>query len=215
MKESGPMNKTTKTITTIVGIFLAFAGFEHGLFAALQGNTPSNGFIIQTIGEDMRWWAYGTEEAFTLIPNFLISGIAAMMVSAFIMIWSLYYISGTSGSRVFLLSFILLVLVGGGLGFILFFIPAWAYSRKINRSLDWWKRNLSAARIQTLSRMWKTSLTITVIFWLIALEIAIFGYFPGADDPEQLLSICRGSLGVAFIFMNVSFIAGYANDIWE
>jgi len=215
MKRSRPLNKTTRSITTIVGILLAFAGFEHGLFAALQGNTPTNGYIIQAIGEDIRWWAYGTEEAFTVIPNFLVTGIAAMIVSAFIMIWSLYFISGTFGSRVFLLSFILLVLVGGGLGFILFFIPAWAYSRKINRSLDWWKRNLSAGRIQTLSRMWKSSLTIAIIFWLIAIEIAIFGYFPGTNDPEQLLSICWRLLGISFVFMNVSFLAGYAKDIQE
>lgn len=63
--------------------------------------------------------------------------------------------------------------------------------------------------------MWKTSLTITIVFWLIALEIAIFGYFPGTNDPDQLLSICWGSLGIAFVFMNVSFIAGYAKDIQE
>ncbi len=209
------INQTTRKVTSLVGIFLAIAGFEHGLFAALQGNKPTNGYIIQAIGEDMQWWIYGGEEAFTLIPNFLITGITAMIISVFIMLWSVYFISGPYGTTVFIIAFILLLLTGGGIGFILFFIPAWAYSRNIRSSLNWWKRNLPSGRINTLSRMWKTSLTITIVFWLIALEIAIFGYVPGTNDPDQLLSICWGSLGIAFVFMNVSFIAGYAKDIQE
>ncbi|MFP3909947.1 MAG: hypothetical protein ACLFVX_08810 [Archaeoglobaceae archaeon] len=50
-----PKNKTTRKITAVIGVLLAFAGFEHGLFAALQGNEPVDGFFIQAIGESMKW----------------------------------------------------------------------------------------------------------------------------------------------------------------
>lgn len=36
-------NKATRIITATIGILFAIAGFEHGLFEALQGNTPTNG----------------------------------------------------------------------------------------------------------------------------------------------------------------------------
>ena len=61
----------TRIITSTLGILLAIAGFSHGFFEAIQGNTPTNSLIIQAIGADNQMWEHGSEEAFTLIPNFL------------------------------------------------------------------------------------------------------------------------------------------------
>ena len=46
-------NRATRVITAVVGIMLAFAGLEHGLFEVFQGNKPTDGLIIQAIGESM------------------------------------------------------------------------------------------------------------------------------------------------------------------
>ena len=85
-REQGLLNRTTGKITATLGILFAAAGFEHGLFAALQGNKPTDGLIIQAIGESMQSWEFGGEEALTIIPNFLVTGICAMCVSVFIII---------------------------------------------------------------------------------------------------------------------------------
>lgn len=210
---SDPRNRTTRVITTVVGILLALAGFEHGIFEALQGNNPTEGLIIQAIGESMRWWQYGTEEAFTLIPNYLITGICAMAVSVFIMIWSLCFVDKKNGTTVFLLLFILLTLVGGGMGFIPFYIVTWAYATRIHKPLRWWRRILGQKLRRYLSRVWPFALVAAIASWLILIEIAIWGYFPGQTDPEVISNISALFLLLTMIFINLSYISGFARDI--
>lgn len=208
-----PKNKTTRKITGVIGVLLAFAGFEHGLFAALQGNKPVDGFFIQAIGDSMKWWEYGTEGAFTVVPNYLITGILAMGVVVFIIFWSLFFVHKKHGSSVFLVSFILLTLVGGGIGFIPFFVVTWAYATRLDKPLSWWRRKLNPKVRKNLGKLWPYTLIAVAICWLLAIGIAIFGYFPGQTDPEILLSICWTFLLFAMIFINLSFVSGFANDI--
>jgi hypothetical protein len=56
-------------------------------------------------------WPHGNEPAFTLIPNFLVTGIAAMIVGLIVIVWSLFFVQKQRGPTVFLLLFILLLLV--------------------------------------------------------------------------------------------------------
>jgi hypothetical protein len=67
--------------TMVLGIVFAIAGLHHGFFEALQGNVPTGGWGIASIGEAQRAWEGGSDAAVTLIPNFLATGIAAMAVS--------------------------------------------------------------------------------------------------------------------------------------
>jgi hypothetical protein len=55
-------------------------------------NKPTGGLIVHAIGEQNRMWVYGTEDAFTLIPNFLITGVAAIVVSVLIAVWSVGFV---------------------------------------------------------------------------------------------------------------------------
>ena len=71
------MNRTTKTIISYLGLMLALGGIDHGIFETLQGFTPTPGLVIQAIGPLERYWVHGSEEAFTIIPNFLVTGILA------------------------------------------------------------------------------------------------------------------------------------------
>jgi len=206
-------NETTRIIMMTIGILLALAGFEHGLFEALQGNKPTDGLFIQAIGESIKWWKHGTEDAFTIIPNFLITGICAMIVSAFIIIWSLFFIDKKYGTTVFILLFILLTLVGGGIGFIPFFIVTWAYATRINKTVNWWRRIFSQKVRKPLAKIWPYALIVIAVCWLLAIEIAIFGYFPGQTDPDTILNICWTFLLLAMIFINLSFVSGFAHDI--
>jgi hypothetical protein len=206
-------NKTTQIITTIIGILLAIAGFEHGLFEALQGNKPTGGIGIHAISESMKWWKYGTEDALTIIPNFLLTGITAMCVSIFIIIWSLFFIDKKYGRLTFLLLFILLTIVGGGVGFVPFFIVTWAYATRMNKNLNWWNKVLIQNVRKYLARIWRYTLTATAICWFLAMEIAVFGYFPGQTNPETLFNICWTFLLFTMIFINLSYISGFAHDI--
>src|SRR5208283_296635 len=83
------MNRATRIIVSTFGVTLGIAGIDHGFFEALQGNVPTPGLFIQAIGPASRMWVYGTEDAFTLVPNFLLTGILAIILSLAIMIWSI------------------------------------------------------------------------------------------------------------------------------
>ncbi|NVM01028.1 MAG: hypothetical protein HWN67_01715, partial [Candidatus Helarchaeota archaeon] len=141
----------TRIIVATIGVILGIAGFNHGFFEALQGNKPTGGLFILAIGEANRMWLYGTEGAFTLIPHFLITGIFAMSISIFIIIWSVGFVHKKHGTSIFLLLFIVLFLVGGGIAQILFFLPTWAYATRINKPLNWWKRILPEGIRKTLA----------------------------------------------------------------
>ena len=73
-------------------------------------------------------WHYGSEEVFTIIPNFLITGLLSMAVSLCIIVWSIAFVHRRNGPLVLLVLFILLFLVGGGIAQILFFVPLWVVS---------------------------------------------------------------------------------------
>ena len=146
------MNRATRANVATLGTIFGLSGMNHGFFEALQGNVPTGGLFISAIGEAQRMWPHGAEFAFTLIPNFLLTGIAAMIVGLALVAWSLGSVHRKSGPTVFLLLFILLLLVGGGVAQLLFFPFLWLVATRINQPLAWWQRGLS---VQAQARLAK------------------------------------------------------------
>ena len=202
-----------RIISLVFGILLGISGINHGFFEAMQGYKPTNGVIVQAIGEAKRMWPYGTEEAFTIVPNFLITGILAMCSGFAVIVWSIRFIHKRNGTLILLMLFIVLFLVGGGIAQVLFFLPIWAYSTRINKPLQGWKRVLSGEGGKHLSLAWKYFLAICSLLFVVASEIAIAGFFPGITKKDTLLYICWSFLAVSWILMNVTFISGFAADI--
>ncbi len=208
------MNRATRTIVSTMGVILAIAGIVHGVFEVFQGNTPTGGLIIQAIGDSQQMWSYGTEEAFTIVPNFLVTGILAVVVAVAVLIWSVGFVQRRHGAWVFLLLFLLLFLVGGGIAQVVLFLPAWAAATRINRPLAGWRKILPESFRRILAPLWPVALGVGTVSFLIGLSISITGYVPGVSDPEQILSICwafvfGGGLGMLLI----SMVAGFAYDL--
>jgi len=212
--ENSYFNKKTSISASVIGALLGLAGIvNHGIFEIFQGNTSTNGFYIEAIGEAHRFWHHGTEGAFTIIHNFLITGICVIIVSTGIIVWSLKYTHVKRWAMVFILLMILLTLVGGGIGHILLYLPTWAFATRINKSLNWWGKNMSARLRKTCSALWKYCLAATTISWLILMELGIFGYFPGQTDPDIILSMVYGFLFSSAILACITFICAFARDI--
>jgi len=203
----------TRVIVSTLGVLFAISGMNHGFFEALQGNTPTGGLIVQAIGKHDRMWVYGTEEAFTLIPNFLISGIAAMTVGVLIIVWSLWFVHKKHGSLIFLLLFILLFLVGGGIAQVIFFTLAWAVSTRINKPVTWARSAFPEAVRAALAPLWLWLLIAFTLLALIALEIAVAGYLPGVHDPKLSLHICWSLLILGLGFLLLAFVSGFVHDV--
>ena len=203
----------TRVIATTTGVIFGFSGINHGLFEFLQGNTPTDSLVIQAIGEAQRFWVSGTEEAFTIIPNFLISGLLSMTIGLAIMAWSIWFLPTKHGRKVFLGLFILLFLVGGGIGQVAFFIPAWAFATRMGKPLNWWKKVLPRSSWPFLSRLWIITLILASSASLFGLEIAIFGLVPGMSNPGQIQNTALTLILISAILNVISFIAGFGYEL--
>jgi hypothetical protein len=209
------INHATRAIVATLGVLLAIGGLDHGLFEVLQGNVPTSGLIIQAIGDQHRMWVYGTEEALTVVPNFLATGLLAILVSVAIAVWSVGFVHTRHGATVFILLFVVLFLVGGGIGQLVFFMLAWLVATRIRRPLSWWRKALPARVRPVLARFWPATLMAGTAAFLFALEIAVFGYVPGlsAADPDAIRNLCWSLLLAALALFLVTFVAGFAHDL--
>ena len=207
------MNRATRIIVAALGTIFGLSGISHGFFEVLQGNTPTGGLLISAIGKYQRMWPHGNEYAFTLIPNFLFTGIAAILVGLSIVIWSLGFVHKKNGSIILLLLFVLLLLVGGGVAQLLFFPWIWLVSTRINNPLVWWRKTLPAKIQKPLGKMWSIGLIISSVLFMFTLEIAITGFVPTVNDPETALSVMLICLALELILFPLTFISGFAYDI--
>ena len=207
------MNKATRIIVATLGTIFGISGMSHGFFEILQGNTPTGGLFISAIGEAQKMWPHGNEYAFTLIPNFLMTGIAAIMVGLAIIVWSLGFVHKKNGPTVFFLLFVLLLLVGGGVAQILFFPWIWLVSTRINKPLAWWRKILPAKIQKPRGKLGTWSLIISSTLLVFVLKIAVTGFAPAVNDPEAVLSIMLSCLGLEAGVLPLTFVSGFAHDI--
>jgi hypothetical protein len=204
----------TRVTATVIGVFFGlFSGVNHGIFEILQGNRPTEGLVINAIGEAQRFWPEGTEPAFTLIPNYMLTGIVSILVGIAIVIWSLRFLDSKHGSLVYFGLFVLSFLVGGGMGQAFFFIPASAFSTRIGKPLIWWGKVLPKKMWPFLSKIWPVCLVLATISMLIGLEMAIFGWFPGVTDLERLTDINMNFVFAAAFLYILAFIAGFGHEL--
>jgi hypothetical protein len=204
----------TRVIATTVGVFFGlFSGVNHGFFEFLQGNKPTNGLTIHAIGEAQRFWPLGGEDAFTLIPNFMVTGLVSMIVGLTIVIWSIWFLTSKHGRTVFLGLFILSFLVGGGIGQVAFFIPAWAFTTQMDKPLTWWRKVLPRSTWRFLSTFWIVTLVLATIAVLLGLEIAIFGFVPRMTDPETIQNTALLFVLTSAILYVISFITGFGHEL--
>ena len=203
----------TRVTATISGVIFGFSGMNHGLFEVLQGNRPTDGFLIHAIGEAQRFWEQGTEDAFTIIPNFLISGVLSIVIGLAIIIWSIGFLQTKHGRTVFLLLFILLFLFGGGIGQLAFFIPAWAFATQMDKPLNWWKKVLPRGILPLLSKLWPVTLGLAILAVLFGLEIAIFGIVPGMTDVDAIHNTALLTVLTSAILYIVSYITGFGHEL--
>ncbi len=212
-----PINQATQMIVSVISIWCGVSGLEHGFFETLQGSAAPDGLLISAIGPVQRFWPGGTETAFTVIPNFLVTGILAMLVSLAVVIWSGWFITRKYGAIVFLLLSILQFLVGGGFAQIFLVLLVSAAATQIHARLTWMRAVFPAAIRRFLGALWVWLLLFFTFSLSGAMIAAIFGYFPllsnlfdlDADTLPGFLTI----LGYSMLgLLPLTILAGLASD---
>ena len=207
-------NGATRAAASTLGVLVGLAGVEHGFFEVLQGNVSPTGIMIEAIGPAQRFWEYGTERALTIVPNFLVTGILAIIVGSLVTIWAGAFIDRKYGASVLMVLSIILWLVGGGFAPIFMSILASVTATRINKPLKWWRAHLSVNVGGFLAKLWPWSIIAFVLLFLVSVEIAIFGYpllwFLDANTTYNIQS------ALAFIMvavMPISILTAFAHDI--
>ena len=217
MEGSRDLNKVsaTRTVASTLGVLVGLTGFEHGLFAALQGNTVPSSRVIEAIGPAQRFWEHGTEPAFTLVPNFLVTGILAMIVGLSVMIWSVAYIDRKHGAWGLALLSVALFLVGGGFAPLFLAILPVAAAAKINSPLTWWRTYLPPRLRGMLAGVWQWPLAAFVFLSLLLVVLAIFGYpFMWFCDADQTLNLMTPIGNITFYILGpIVLVTAFAYDI--
>ena len=204
----------TKAVASTFGVLVGLAGIEHGIFEMLQGNVTPNDIMIDAIGPAQRFWEYATETALTIIPNFFVTGILAIIFGLLVTIWAGAFIDRKYGAWVFVLLSFILWLVGGGFAPIFMSILAFATATRINKPLKWWRAHLSANLRSFLAKLWPWSIIAFVLVFLIGVEIAIFGYpLLWLFDANITFTIQNTLAFIMVGFIPVSILTAFAYDI--
>lgn len=111
------MHSARRVTAMVFGLFAGAASVEHGIGEALQGNVAPGGLMIASWGppcDPEQVW-HLCEPAMTVIPNFLITGILAILFGVAALIWSGAFLRRRGGGAVLIALSILMLLFGGGM----------------------------------------------------------------------------------------------------
>ncbi len=208
--KDGKVNATHRSVI-VTGIIGGLVSIEHGIFEVLQGTTPTNDMIIEAIGPAQRFDGGVGEMAMTILPNFLLTGIAAIIIGFIIITWVLRYIGRKYGSLGLFILTIMTLFMGGGIAFFLIAIINCMVSTRINKPLHFRKKLLPLKFRQKSAKHWVVITTGFVFLFILNLLIAIIGLRSiGIDDVNQIATI----LGFISIFIYLlSVISCFSFDI--
>lgn len=197
----------TRATASAVGVLTGLLGIEHGYFETLQGNGTPSSIIIHAIGPpcqpDKVW--HGCEPAMTLIPNFFVTGVLAIIVGLLVILWSAAFVQRKNGGAVLFRLSIALLLVGGGLAPIPLGIIASATATRINAPLTWWRAHLSVHARRLLAKVWPWSFITSLV--LFPVPFALGYLFPNNQTPALILNY----LDLGLILLTV--VTCFAYDI--
>ena len=199
------MRVATKRVASWFGIAAGIAGAGHGYYEILQGNTRPEGLVINSIGPpcvpEEVWNA--CEPAMTIIPNYLITGVLAVILGLLILIWSLAFIQRKRGGVILILPSVALLLFGGGLFPPLIGIIGGVAGTKINKPVT----GVQSGGILCLAaKLWPWPLVIFLVW--------VFGQFlVGYFFNEFMQGIMVYGVILILVMLPLSVYSAYAHDV--
>jgi len=197
----------TRVVVAAFGILCGLTGIMAGFFEIQQGNIVPSGFTISTIGSKYSMADDFTYFAVTIIPNLLITGILAIVVSFMVTIWSVRFVHRKYGVLILLGLSIIQMLVGGGWVIDLALITC-ILATRIDKPLNWWRTHLSVRLRFWLTKLLPFALIIYAIISFIMLVLTILG----VNDVTLIKSLDLLAAAM-FVPIFLMIFGGLAHDI--
>ena len=137
---------------------------EHGYFETLRGNLAPRGRKILAVGPPGLPFPFGHEPAMTLILNFLVTGILALIFGLLITVWAAMFVQRKHGGAVLFLLVVLLLLVGGRFGPIVLLLTASLDAAGIDKPLPWWPSHLPLHLRGLLAKLWPWAFVAALLY---------------------------------------------------
>jgi hypothetical protein len=204
------MRTATHTMISTFGALVGLIGIEHGLGEVLQGNHAPNGIMILSWPGSAFFQVLGGEPAMTILPNLLLTGILAILISLAYLVWAILFAERKNGGLILMLLSIAMLLFGGGIFPPVFGILIGIAATQINASLTLWRYHLSPGLRHVLRSLWPWFFGACIVSWLGMFPgMAVLSYYFGVNDTNLIfiLLICM------FAFLLLASIGGLARDL--
>ena len=204
----GVWNSATRIVASTVGVLAGLLGMEHGYLETLQGNVTPGSILIFAMGppcQATRVWN-GCEPAMTIMPNFFVTGVLALIVSFIVILWAAAFVQRKNGGLVLILLSIMLFLVGGGFASAEVGIIAGVAGTRIKAPFTWWRAHFSVNSRRFLVALWPWAL---IAFLLWTPGESVLGHF----FNEYLLNLGLVSLFFTLGLVLLTVLTGFAYDI--
>jgi len=197
------MKSATRIVVSTMGAIAGLAGIEHGVGEILQGNVAPESIVIESWPDAEAYRILAGEPAMTLIPNLLVTGILAVLVSLLFALWAVVFIERKHGGLILILISILLLLVGGGFGPPLLGIILGSAATKIGRPLTGWRTRVSVKARSFLAALWPYALAACALGFLSMFPgLVIVGSFVSLENSDIMLFLppfCFATLFLAIL----------------
>ncbi|MGD9395403.1 MAG: hypothetical protein PVJ05_03150 [Candidatus Thorarchaeota archaeon] len=214
MKNNEDTNRALLILSSILAIFTGCIGIEHGFFEFLQGDVATEGFLIDAIGPNQEFWPGAMEPAFSIVPNYMITGILAMIAGMLVIIWGVRYIESSHGATILWIFEMFQLLVGGGSAPLVVGTIGCVAASRINKPLSWWRSHLSPRSVEILKKGWPIMFVAYLALALFGTFVAIFGYpLAGWLDFETMFNILMAIGNLTIVIFVIAVISAIANDI--
>jgi hypothetical protein len=201
-------NATQVTVSTF-GVIMGVAGIEHGIGEILQGNIAPSGIMFPSWPGSAFFRSVNGEPAMTIVPNLLVTGILASLVSLIFLVWAIKFVQRKQGGQVMMLLSISMLLVGGGIFPPIIGIAIGALGTRINAPFTGWRTRFSVGLRLLLGKVWPWLFAICLSAWLLLFPgINILGYFLGVNDPNLTVTLILFALGSLLL----TILTGFAHD---
>jgi hypothetical protein len=195
-------NRSTYAYVHVLGTVIGLAAAAHGAFEFRQGNRTTDSHLLTDIG------------AFTLIPNYRATGIAAIATGFTLSVWTLARMRSRSGPPVFLLLSTLSFLLGGGIAQVPASLLVWGVATRVGSSLSWWERILPAKLRRAMAGAWLPILVAGFGLVMVGLALWLLVLPPGERRKVAGMHYALWSIlacGLALLLAAVP--CGFARDI--
>ncbi len=203
------MRSATQVTVSTFGVIMGLAGIEHGIGEVLQGNVTPDGLMFPSWPSSAFFSSVAGEPAMTIIPNLLVTGILACLVSAIYLVWAIKFVQRKHGGQVMMLLSIIMLLVGGGIFPPLIGLVIGALGTRINAPFTGWRTHLPVRLRQSLGKVWPWLFAICLSAWLCLFPgINLLGYFLGVDDSNLIYLVMYSAFGSLLL----TILIGFARD---